>query len=202
MWDLNQRSRSLILTGVTFCHWNFLFSCSKVSDANTGIITNVMCLWNTRMNTHICKISGLANRKVSLTKYPCYRVKFIMDPIGWFLNSLISLSRGPYREIRVKHGLFGYCGYLWLRICGEHGLLCCRGYLRLLITDLLETRIVVWLQISVITDLWENQLNLDWIVSVTWSSICASREVSSWFKCWGPFTLSYCECESYLSNNY
>ena len=33
--------------GVTFCHWNFLFSPSKTSDTNIaiiGIIANVVCL--------------------------------------------------------------------------------------------------------------------------------------------------------------
>ena len=65
------------------------------------------------MNTHICKIKGLANRKVSLSTYPCYRVKGLkLDPIKWFLNSLVSLSRTANREIRVKHGLVGYRGYL------------------------------------------------------------------------------------------
>ena len=43
-WNWNQRSRGSILTGVTFCYWNFLFSWSKVSDANIGIIANVVCL--------------------------------------------------------------------------------------------------------------------------------------------------------------
>ena len=40
----NQRLNSglgLILTGVTFCYWNFLFLHSKASDANIGIIANL-----------------------------------------------------------------------------------------------------------------------------------------------------------------
>ena len=65
------------------------------------------------MNTHVCLINDLADQKVSLSKYPYYRVKGLkLDPIRWFLNSLVSLSRRANREIRVKHGLFGYCGYL------------------------------------------------------------------------------------------
>ena len=36
----NQRSSGSILTGITFCYWKFLFSHSKVSDANIGIIAN------------------------------------------------------------------------------------------------------------------------------------------------------------------
>ena len=32
------------LLGVIFCHWNFLFSCTKASGANIGIIANVVHL--------------------------------------------------------------------------------------------------------------------------------------------------------------
>ena len=38
--NFNQRSRGSILTGVTFCHWNILFSHCKASDAKIGIIAN------------------------------------------------------------------------------------------------------------------------------------------------------------------
>ena len=35
---------SMLPLGVIICYWNFLFSRSKVSDANIGIIANVVCL--------------------------------------------------------------------------------------------------------------------------------------------------------------
>ena len=35
--------------GVAFCHWTFLFSCRKASDANIGIIANVVCLRKTQI---------------------------------------------------------------------------------------------------------------------------------------------------------
>ena len=37
---LNQRSRGSILTGVTFCYLNILFSYSKASDANIDVIAD------------------------------------------------------------------------------------------------------------------------------------------------------------------
>ena len=37
-WTWNQRSSGSILTGVTFCYWNILFSHSTASDANILII--------------------------------------------------------------------------------------------------------------------------------------------------------------------
>ena len=37
-WTCNEMSSGSILTGVTFCYWNFLFSQSKASDASIGII--------------------------------------------------------------------------------------------------------------------------------------------------------------------
>ena len=42
----NQRSRGSILTGVTFCYWNILFSHSEVSDANTllAVIRKQVCM--------------------------------------------------------------------------------------------------------------------------------------------------------------
>ena len=39
-WTWNQRSGVQSSLGVTFCYWNFLFSRSKASDANIGIIAN------------------------------------------------------------------------------------------------------------------------------------------------------------------
>ena len=47
--DLELGVRGSILTGVTFCHLNFLFSHSKATDASTCIIANAVCLWKTRL---------------------------------------------------------------------------------------------------------------------------------------------------------
>ena len=41
---INENWESEASLGVTFCHEIFLFSHSKASDTNVGIITNVMCL--------------------------------------------------------------------------------------------------------------------------------------------------------------
>ena len=39
-WTWKPRSVVLFLLGVAFCFWIFLFSHSKASDANIGIIAN------------------------------------------------------------------------------------------------------------------------------------------------------------------
>ena len=36
---------------VTFCHW--IFSCSKTSDANIGIIANFVYLWKTKSSSSL-----------------------------------------------------------------------------------------------------------------------------------------------------
>ena len=49
-WTLKPRPVVLFPPGVTFCYWIFLFSRSKTSDANIGIIANVVYLWKIRMD--------------------------------------------------------------------------------------------------------------------------------------------------------
>ena len=44
MLDLESWASGLFPLGVTFCPWIFLFSRSKASDANIGIIANVVYL--------------------------------------------------------------------------------------------------------------------------------------------------------------
>ena len=48
-WTWNQRSQVQSSPEVTFCKLNLLLSCSKVSDANIGIIVNVVCLRKTQI---------------------------------------------------------------------------------------------------------------------------------------------------------
>ena len=60
MLDLESMAQVQSSLGVTFCYWNFLFSCSKTSDANFGIIANVVCCENPYCNpTVYSKVPGL-----------------------------------------------------------------------------------------------------------------------------------------------
>ena len=56
MLDLESEAmtaRILFILGVTLCDWIFFFSCSKASDANIGIIANVVYLWKPRLGLYM-----------------------------------------------------------------------------------------------------------------------------------------------------
>ena len=47
--NLESKVLGLILTMGNIFHWIFLFSHSIASDANIGVISNVVCLWKTQL---------------------------------------------------------------------------------------------------------------------------------------------------------
>ena len=54
MLDLESWASGSILTGGNIFLLFFLFSRSKASDANIGIIANVVCLWKPRISHSFC----------------------------------------------------------------------------------------------------------------------------------------------------
>ena len=97
------RGLGSILTGVRFCYRNILFSRSKASDANIGIIANFVYLWensiwkSTEIHTHrencvcLCIFRGLTN---------------ISGGSRWILNTnILELFGKMFAETAWKHNI-------------------------------------------------------------------------------------------------
>ena len=98
--------------GVAFCHWIFIVLPIKASDANTGIIANVACLWKTRMEetgglVHAFWfgayfVQDIFNMNIS-QRIPQQLIMFFASLLPLSINSLNSTNY----EVSMMHKLWG-----------------------------------------------------------------------------------------------
>ena len=101
MLDLG--SSGSILTGITFCYWNFLFSRNKASDANIGIIAILVHFEKTLLSYNFISTDLFEYSTVILTITKCYRKLQLNSFIGRCGNI------GPKRtEVSLSVGYLYY----------------------------------------------------------------------------------------------